>query len=129
MLGTPIPILRSFDEGRARDFYIGFLGFEVEFEHRFADELPLYMGIRKGDCAVHISEHYGDATPGSQVRIPIDDVTAYMAELRAKKFGNARPGVPQKTEWGTLEITIQDPAGNSLTFFTPITNGKGDGAP
>jgi catechol 2,3-dioxygenase-like lactoylglutathione lyase family enzyme len=120
MLGAPTPILRSFDETRARAFYLDFLGFELVFEHRFEPGLPLYMGIRKGECVIHLSEHYGDATPGSAVRIPVDDVTAYMAELRAKKHGNARPGEPNETPWGTKEITICDPANNRLTFFTAI---------
>ena len=36
MFGHPTPILRSFDESRARDFYIDFPG----FEHRFEPETP-----------------------------------------------------------------------------------------
>lgn len=121
MLGAPTPILRSFDETRARAFYIDFLGFELVFEHRFEPWAPLYMGIRKDDCVIHLSEHYGDATPGSAVRIPVDDVSAYMAALRAKEFGNARPGEPEPTPWGTKEITICDPANNRLTFFTSLS--------
>ena len=82
MFGAPTPILRSFDEGRAKAFYLEFLGFELVFEHRFEDWAPLYMGVKKGDCLLHLSEHYGDGTPGSSVRIPVDNVKAYMAELR-----------------------------------------------
>ena len=118
MFGAPTPILRSFDEARAKAFYLDFLGFELVFEHRFEDGLPLYMAVRKGACELHISEHYGDATPGSAVRIPVDDVSAYMAALRAKMFGNARPGEPKEMPWGSREITITDPAGNRLTFYT-----------
>jgi len=129
MLGAAVPILRSFDEARARAFYVEFLGFDVGFEHRFGDDMPLYMEVRKGGCVLHISEHYGDATPGSAVRIPVDDVAAYMAELRAKEFGNARPGLPKATGWGTIEITIKDPAGNSLTFYTPTGAEADDGTP
>jgi len=123
VLGAPTPILRSFDETRARAFYLDFLGFEEVFSHRFEAGLPLYMGIRKGDCVIHLSEHYGDATPGSAVRIPVDDVSAYMAELRAKAFGNARPGEPKKTPWGSREILITDPAGNRLTFWSEAEAG------
>lgn len=118
MFGTPVPILRSFDEKRTKDFYLDFLGFALEFEHRFDDGAPLYMGVRCGDCVLHLSEHYGDATPGGAVRIPVDDVSAYMAGLRAKQHRNARPGEPELTPWGSYEITIQDPASNRLTFFT-----------
>lgn len=118
MLGAPTPILRSFDEARCKAFYLDFLGFELVFEHRFEEWAPLYMGVKKGDCTLHLSEHYGDGCPGAAVRIPVDDVAAYAAELRAKDFGNSRPGEPQETPWGTREITIADPASNRLTFFT-----------
>jgi len=118
MFGPPTPILRSFDEKRAKAFYLDFLGFELVFEHRFEEWAPLYMGVKKGDCLLHLSEHYGDGTPGSSVRIPVDDVKAYMAELRTKEFGNSRPGEPQLQEWRSWEITIADPASNRLTFYT-----------
>jgi catechol 2,3-dioxygenase-like lactoylglutathione lyase family enzyme len=118
MLGTPTPILRSFDERRARRFYVDFLGFEVEFEHRFEPGAPLYMGLRNGACRLHLSEHYGDGTPGSGLRIPVDDVRAFAKTLREKNFENSRPGEPQLQEWGAWEITIPDPAGNRLTFYT-----------
>jgi uncharacterized glyoxalase superfamily protein PhnB len=124
MFGPPTPILRSFDERRAKHFYLDFLGFEIVFEHRFEEWAPLYMGVKKGDCVIHLSEHYGDGTPGSSVRIPVDDVKAYMAELRAKEFENSRPGEPQLQEWGSWEITIADPASNRLTFFTTATDGQ-----
>lgn len=120
MFGSPTPVLRSFDEARAKAFYLDFLGFELVFEHRFEPGLPLYIGVRKDDCVLHLSEHYGDATPGAAVRIPVDDVIAYIASL-PKDFGNARPGVPQQTPWGSVEITITDPASNRLTFYTEAT--------
>ena len=122
MFGPPTPVLRSFDEARARAFYIDFLGFEWVFEHRFEPGLPLYMGVKLGNCALHLSEHYGDGSPGAAVRIPVDDVAAYARALRAKAFGNATPGDPKETPWGTREITIADPAGNRLTFFTEQAN-------
>lgn len=120
MFGAPTPILRSFDETRTRAFYLDFLGFDLMFEHRFTPDAPLYMGVIKGACRLHISEHYGDGSPGAAIRIPVDDVASYMAELRAKNFGNASPGEPQATDWGTREITIHDPSGNRLTFVTEL---------
>ena len=118
MLGTITPILRSFDATRARAFYCDFLGFDLLFEHRFEPDLPLYMAVQRGACELHLSEHYGDATPGSAVRIAVDDVRAYAAQLRAKAFGNARPGIPVQTDWGSLEMVLTDPTGNRLIFYT-----------
>lgn len=42
-LETPIPILRIFDEAKAKEFYFDFLGFRLDWEHRFEEGLPLYM--------------------------------------------------------------------------------------
>ena len=122
--GTPVPILRAFDEARTRDFYLDFLGFEPVFEHRFAPGMPLYMGVRRGDCVLHLSEHYGDGSPGAAIRVPVDDVVGYAAVLRGKQHGNARPGEPEAQPWGSVEITIADPAGNRLTFFTDTRDGE-----
>lgn len=116
--GVPTPILRSFDEAAARAFYLDFLGFEAVFTHRFEPGLPLYMGVRRGDCVLHLSEHHGDATPGSAIRIPVPDARAHAAELRGRRYAHARPGDPKPTPWGSVEFTIVDPAGNRLTFWS-----------
>lgn len=42
---SPTPILRIFDEEKANEFYLSFLEFKLDWEHRFADGMPLYMQI------------------------------------------------------------------------------------
>lgn len=115
----PVPILRSFDEAAARAFYVDFLGFKITFEHRFGPDAPLYMGVTLGACELHISEHYGDASPGAGIRIEVDDVAAYCAALNAKTYKFARPGL-QDQDWGWREMTITDPAKNRLVFCSPL---------
>lgn len=41
------PIIRIFDEGKAREFYVDFLGFQLDWEHRFGDNFPLYMQVSR----------------------------------------------------------------------------------
>jgi catechol 2,3-dioxygenase-like lactoylglutathione lyase family enzyme len=117
MLGRIIPILRILDEAKAREFYVEFLGFKVDWEHRFAPDLPLYMQVSRDGCILHLSEHYGDGTPGAAIRIDTTDVVALQAELVAKRFKYARPGVIEQP-WGK-DMSINDPFGNRLTFSTP----------
>ncbi len=119
-LSSPVPVLRSFDEALARGFYLDFLGFEVLFEHRFEQNTPLYMAIRHGACELHLSEHFGDATPGARVRIQCDGLSTWAKSLRDKSYRNARPGNPQETPWGTVELSIEDPFGNHLTFWQAV---------
>ncbi|BCJ91156.1 glyoxalase [Terrihabitans soli] len=109
-----IPVLRSFSEDKAREFYEGFLGFRTDWEHRFAPDLPLYLQLSRGGVIVHISEHHGDATPGGTAFVRMTGIEAYHRELNAKKYQNMRPGV-EKVDWG-LEMTVIDPFGNRLRF-------------
>ncbi len=114
------PILRSFDEAKAREFYLGFLGFKVDFEHRFEPGMPLYMQVSRGDCVLHISEHHGDASPGAAMRIEVSDIDAFHQELAAASYKYARPGI-EATPWDTREVTVRDPFGNRLVFTTAIS--------
>lgn len=109
-----IPILRMFDETKAREFYCGFLGFGVDFEHRFEPDLPLYMQVSRAGLALHLSEHHGDASPGATVFVPMHGVHAYQRELIGKRYGYGRPGVVEQP-WGD-ELAVHDPFGNRIRF-------------
>jgi uncharacterized glyoxalase superfamily protein PhnB len=114
------PILRSFDEAKAREFYLQYLGFSLVFEHRFEPGLPLYMEVARDGCTLHLSEHHGDASPGAAMRIEVDDIDALHAELAVKPYAFARPAI-ETMPWGTRDMTIADPFGNRLTFTDAIS--------
>ncbi|SFS04654.1 glyoxalase superfamily protein [Yoonia litorea] len=116
-LGPATPIFRIFDEERARDFYIRWLGFDLQFEHRFGPDMPLYLGLERDDFVLHLSEHYGDTTPGTRVRVRCEDLAALHAALAARPQKNLRLGSPQEQPWGDLQLTVLDPFGNRLTFY------------
>ncbi len=65
------------------------------------------------------SEHHGDGTPGSVIRIRVDDLESYFAELQSRPDKNCRPGL-QDQEWGAREMVVQDGAGNRLVFFRDL---------
>ena len=44
-----IPILRIFDEDKAKGFYIDFLGFNVDWSHRYEENFPIYLQLSKND--------------------------------------------------------------------------------
>ncbi|MCM3269118.1 glyoxalase superfamily protein [Paenibacillus elgii] len=115
-LKSVTPILRIFDETKARAFYVDYLGFQIDWEHRFEENLPLYMQISLGTCTLHLSEHHGDCCPGAAVRIEAENLAAFHAELEAKDYKYARPGI-EATPWDTRELTVTDPFGNRLIFF------------
>lgn len=113
-LSPPIPLLRIFDEAKARAFYVDFLGFTVDWEHRFEPALPLYLQVRRGACVLHLTEHHGDACPGAALRIAVDALDDLLAELQGRPYGYARPGI-QAQPWGR-DMAITDPFGNRLIF-------------
>ena len=114
----PTPILRIFDEAKAREFYIDYLGFQVDWEHRFEEGMPLYMQVSRKNCIIHLSEHHGDGTPGTRIRIECDDVKAYHQELRAKNYKYLNPGIIEQP-WAKEELCLADPFGNMLIIFKP----------
>ena len=111
------PILRIFDEAKAKEFYVDFLGFKIDWEHRYGENFPLYMQVSRDACAIHLSEHHGDGCPGAAMRIETIGLDDFCAGLRAKNYKNYKPGGPLDTPWGTKEICAPDPFGNKLHFF------------
>jgi uncharacterized glyoxalase superfamily protein PhnB len=114
-----IPVFRIFDEVKAREFYIGFLGFDVDFEHRFSDDAPLYLGVSRDGFELHLSEHHGDGSPGGRVRVQVSDIDGFYAELAARNYKYNKPGILDQ-DWGQREIIVDDPFGNKLVFCQPV---------
>ena len=74
------PIVRIFDEAKAREFYVGWLGCSIDWEHRFHAGAPLYCQVSRGNLKLHLSEHSGDATPGSTALCYMTGVEALLRE-------------------------------------------------
>ena len=118
--GKTTPIFRIFDEAKAREFYIDFLGFKIDWEHRFEPGLPLYMQISKDGCIIHLSEHHGDCSPGAAIRIETSELDAFHKDLATKRYKYARPGI-EDMPWGSRDMSVNDPFGNRLTFTDAIS--------
>ncbi|MBN8570923.1 MAG: VOC family protein [Ignavibacteria bacterium] len=110
------PIFRIFDYNKAVEFYVDFLGFKIDWENRGDDgKAPVYMQVSRGDVTLHLSEHHGDASPGSNIFVEYKDVMEYNKELVDKKYKYNRPGVDEMP-WGALEMKVHDPFGNRISF-------------
>jgi hypothetical protein len=116
-----VPVMLSLDEAKCREFYCNFLGFEVEFEHRLAAQMPVYLGLRRGSVELHLSPHRGDARTGSAAFVWMTGVDDYRRELAARGASFAVPEAVDQT-WGR-ELTIADPFGNRLRFCERPKNG------
>jgi catechol 2,3-dioxygenase-like lactoylglutathione lyase family enzyme len=110
-----IPILRIFSVEKAKEFYVEYLGFSVDWEHRFEPEPPLYMQISRGNSVLHLSEHQGDACPGSTVFVEMTGVEELHREITAKNYRYLRPGI-QPQPWHAKVMGVIDPFGNRIRF-------------
>ncbi|PQP84446.1 glyoxalase/bleomycin resistance/extradiol dioxygenase family protein [Paenibacillus sp. PCH8] len=115
MLKGIVPILRIFDEDKAREFYLEYLGFHLDWEHRFEQDMPLYMQVALDSIVIHLSEHHGDCTPGATLRIETEDLDELRDMLLQKKYKHARPGI-EETPWNSREMTVTDPFSNRIIF-------------
>ncbi|QEL24810.1 VOC family protein [Bosea sp. F3-2] len=110
-----IPILRIFDEAKAKEFYLDFLGFTMDWDHRFALNMPLYMQVSRSGLKLHLSEHHGDASPGSTVFVWMEGIDALHAELIGKRYSYSRPGIEEDGPGGRT-LQVPDPFGNRIRF-------------
>ncbi len=117
--GRIVPVLRMFDVAKAREFYVDWLGFTVDWEHRFEDDLPLYMQVSRGGIVLQLSEHHGDGSPGASFTVETTGVEALHRELTGKRYRYGRPGIAV-TAWNTRELQVWDPFGNRIRFSEAI---------
>lgn len=115
-MSAPVPVLRSLDETRAREFYLDYLHFSIEWEHRFDfAQSILYMRLRRDQFVLDLSEHHGDGTPGATVWVPVSDITALHKELQATGYPRLNPGIETDAPGGpTMEVI--DPFSNTIRF-------------
>ena len=115
-----IPILRIFNVDKAKEFYCDFLGFIIDWEHRSDDKAPIYMQISRDELVLHLSEHHGDATPGSTVFVWMTKVDDFNRELLGKNYKYQQPGI-EDTEFGARMMTVLGPFHNQIRFAQEIS--------
>jgi len=79
---TTIPILRIFDVEKAKEFYVGFLGFTVDWEHHFEENTPAYLQVSRDGLVLHLTEHHGDCCPGPLEGTPAGGAGTLLRELQ-----------------------------------------------
>ena len=110
-----VPTFRIFDVGKAKDFYIGWLGCKVDWENQFEPNTPWYMQVSRGNLVLHLSEHHGDSTPGSVVFVDMQGIEEFHREIMAKSYKYNRPGL-ELTQWNSKCVSVIDPFGNRIRF-------------
>ena len=110
-----IPILRIFDEEKAKEFYVDFLGMGIDWEHRFEPGSPIYIQVSKDNLVLHLSEHSGDCTPGSKVFINTSELDVLFEEITSRTYKYNKPAI-EKAPWGARIFMVTDPFSNKILF-------------
>jgi hypothetical protein len=90
-----IPILRIFSVEKARELYIDYAGFHLDWEHRFEPTAPLYMRVSRDGLVLHLSEHYGDGSPGTRFQVTFKGVRELHAESPPRTIPIGAPVLPR----------------------------------
>lgn len=110
-----IPIIRIFDEDKAKAFYLNFLGMNLDWEHRFEEKAPIYMQVSRENLVFHLSEHSGDCTPGCKIFVNTNELDALVQEITARNYKYCRPGI-KTAAWGDRIFEVVDPFSNKILF-------------
>ena len=111
-----IPVIPVTDHSRAREFYCDRLGFTHEWTYHPQEDQtdPAYMGLQWDDAFVHLSSFGGDGTGKAVVVLAVADVDALHRDLVERGAPIALE--PTNQSWGTREVYVEDPDGNSVRF-------------
>jgi catechol 2,3-dioxygenase-like lactoylglutathione lyase family enzyme len=109
-----IPTFGVRDYDTAIDFYIDFLGFRIDWEHRFEPNGPIYMQISKNGLVLHLSESKR-FEKNVIAFVETKNISGFHKELQERNPTRRIPDIEQ-TKWKTLQLEIEDPFGNLLRF-------------
>jgi uncharacterized glyoxalase superfamily protein PhnB len=110
-----IPAIKIFDEEKAREFYSGFLGMKLDWEHRFEPDFPVYMQVSRGNRVFHLSEHSGDCAPGSKVFVTANELDNLYSEIISRGYKYNKPEITT-APWGARVCEVVDPFSNKVLF-------------
>jgi catechol 2,3-dioxygenase-like lactoylglutathione lyase family enzyme len=120
------PMLRCRDMGISARFYTDVLGFELTDPDEDPAECDFITLRRDGD---QLALSRDDGVFGNVVMVPTPDVDILFRQLRER--GLKTPGNPEAPTlvhegpidqtWGTRELYVEDPDGNTLRFTQTLS--------
>lgn len=113
-LQPAIPVIGVLSAQQAKDFYISFLGFAFDWGEPHP-ERPMYAQISRSGVTMHLNEHEGAASPGSEIFIRMNGLEAFLRELSTKRSHQSPPRI-YPTPDDRRELHVTDPFGNRLRF-------------
>jgi len=114
------PQLRITDYERSKAFYLVGLGFQIDWEHRFAPGLPIFLRITREGLSLFLTQHSGDCQVGGAAYFFVPDVDSWYRDFTRQGVRIESP--PQDASYNVREMCVVDPDGNRLRFGTPLAH-------
>jgi hypothetical protein len=118
-----IPVLRIFSVEKAKEFCVDYPGFSVDWEHHFEENTPAYLQVSRGWLTQHLSEHHGDACPGSTIFVWVTGIEEFHREIAGRNYRYLRPGL-ETTFYDAKCVQVIDPFGNRIRFNEDLEPGN-----
>ena len=115
-----VPVLQVSDARRSEDFYCEVLGFAKDWEHRFAEDFPLYVSVSRGPLRLHLSEHGQGGSRKAELFIAVQDVDTTYSGLMER--GLEADGPPEDRPYGVRDFGLSDPDGHHLVLGTALAD-------
>ena len=116
MIERAVPVLPGDDLNVAKDFYVGRLGFAVQWEDS-DDGKHGIMGLARGTIELTIDCPMSGHGRKACVSLRVASADAYFEEWR-HKIAIERP--PRDEYWGARTFGVTDPAGNTIFVIGPL---------
>lgn len=112
-----VPVLPADDLRVAKDFYVGKLGFTVQFEASENGTTGL-VGLERGTIQLTIDAPMDGHGRDACVALHVENADAYYHEWHARGVDMRRP--PRDEPWGGRTFDVIDPSGNTIFVVGPV---------
>lgn len=109
-----IPAIRILDYKTAIEFYVHFLGFTINWEHRIGPTNAVYMRVSRNGLVLYLSENKKFPVKG-MVFVDTKELEKFRCELLNRNTNQPIPKV-LVTKLHTKHLEVEDPFGNILRF-------------
>ncbi len=113
----PVFGIRSYEE--AIDYYVDWLGFNLDWEWREAPGQPAIVSISRDGITIGLNES-ADAATGAWLSVSVNDAQALADEWNGRRTGSAR--VVSGAPYDGAVIHLVDPFGNRIDIQQMLTD-------
>jgi catechol 2,3-dioxygenase-like lactoylglutathione lyase family enzyme len=117
-----VPLIKCRDIDESIKFYTSILGFDLVGRWPSTGSLA-YSIITKGEIEINLSTHSGDGAFENDLIIIVENVDEVFQTLLANGLDTSHKRespvhqTPLDQTWGTRELYVDDPSGNTIRFI------------